>query len=112
METIEGAAHPLGRARIGPFRLTGLLGEGGMAVVFRGEADDGTEAAVKVIRAALVGEHARRRFAREACIRIEHPNIVRVLDAGTDHDGTPYIAFEMLEGDSLQANLQRERPSL
>ena len=48
-----------------------------------------------------------KRFAREAAIRIPHPNVCRVFDAGQSADGTPWIAMELLEGESLEARLAR-----
>jgi tetratricopeptide (TPR) repeat protein len=93
------------RRRVGPFTIVQKLGGGGMGVVYEGIADDGRRAAVKVLRAALASDEAVRRFAREATLRFEHPNIVKVLDAGADTEGTPYIAFERLEGETLEARL-------
>jgi len=93
------------RRRVGPFRILQKLGGGGMGVVYEGIDDTGRLAAVKVLRAALASDEATRRFAREATLRVEHPNIVKVLDAGADAEGTPYIAFERLEGETLEARL-------
>ena len=100
------------RSQIGPFRLEGVLGSGAMGVVYRGVRGDGQVAAVKVVRAHLGSDDLVRRFQREAEIRIEHPNVVRVLDAGADRDGTPYIAFELLEGESLADRLGHGRARL
>ncbi|MCC6993519.1 MAG: protein kinase [Deltaproteobacteria bacterium] len=100
------------RSQIGPFRLEGVLGSGAMGVVYRGLRGDGQVAAVKVVRAHLRSDDLVRRFRREAEIRIEHPNVVRVLDAGADRDGTPYIAFELLEGESLADRLAHGRARL
>ena len=96
---------------LGPYRIFELIGEGGMGVVYRAERDTrtGPPVALKVIRAALVGEDARARFQREASVRVEHPNIVRVLDVGLS-SRTPYIAFELLSGCSLSAELARHGP--
>ncbi len=94
------------RERVGPFELGSVLGAGGMGVVYRGKTQDGRTAAVKVLHATL-GFQALRRFEREANIRIDHPNVVQVLDAGIDSDGTPYIAFELLEGESFRDRLSR-----
>jgi len=90
------------RETAGPYRLVGLIGGGGMGVVHRAIGPDGTVCAVKTLRADLVDPKAVRRFAREASVRISHPNVLRVLDDGTDPDGTPYIVFELLEGENLE----------
>ncbi len=95
------------RENIGPYRLDGVLGGGGMGLVYRGTAPDGRPVAVKVLRASRMTDGIVRRFEREARIRIEHENVVAVLDAGVDTDGTPFIVFERLEGESLQQRLRR-----
>ena len=95
-----------GGPQLGGFRLLEVLGRGGMGLVYRAVAPDGRPAAVKrLLPLAVADETLRRRFVREARLRLEHPNICRVLDAGVDENGTPYIAFELLEGRSLSARL-------
>jgi tetratricopeptide (TPR) repeat protein len=78
-----------------------------MGVVYRGVDAEGRRAAIKVIRASFTSEAALRRFQRESSIRIEHPNVVRVLETGTDAGGMPFIAFELLEGETLAERLDR-----
>ncbi|RLB54829.1 MAG: hypothetical protein DRJ42_08070, partial [Deltaproteobacteria bacterium] len=92
---------------IGSYRIEGVLGAGGMGVVYRGVDAQGRVAAIKVIRASFTSAEALRRFEREAQIRIEHPNVVRVLETGSDADGAPFIAFELLEGETLAERLGR-----
>lgn len=85
---------------------------GGMAVVY--EADDritGARVAVKRLKA----EHARDpiatdRFEREGRFLgwIDHPHIIRRLDAGRDAAGVPYLVLEYLAGDDLQVRIERE----
>ncbi|MBI2893195.1 MAG: protein kinase [Deltaproteobacteria bacterium] len=97
------------RTSIGPYKLEGVLGKGGMGVVYRGVDEAGTPVAVKVIAAAcLAKETARLRFEREALIRIDHPNVVRLRDARTDSDGTPYVVFDLLEGETLEDVIERD----
>lgn len=111
-ETVRaGAGHPsfprsLVKQRIGPFEVKEILGCGGMGVVYSAVADDGSLAAVKVLSTRPHPKDADR-FAREATVRIDHPNVVRLLDARVDGD-VPYIAFELLEGRDLQARLREE----
>jgi tetratricopeptide (TPR) repeat protein len=100
------------RRTIGPYRVIGRLGGGGMGVVYEGVTADGTRAAVKVLRPAVASEEAGRRFSREAATRIEHPNVVRVLDAGEEPGGAPWIAFERLEGATLDAVIAARRVTL
>jgi len=87
--------------QIAGYRLGEVLGSGGMGVVHAALAPDGREVAVKLLRAAALDGETEQRFAREAAIRIDHPNVVQVLDSGTDDDGHPYIVFERLRGTSV-----------
>lgn len=61
--------------------------------------------ALKVLRTEALLPELERRFLREANVRIEHPNVVRTLDAGITRDGAPYIVLELLEGRSLDERL-------
>src|SRR5262249_38702285 len=95
------AASRLPRERFGPYRVTGLLGEGGMGVVYRGRRDDlASEAAIKVLRDASLSPARRDRFAFEQRVlaQLNHPAIARLYDADTLPDGTPWIAMELVEG--------------
>lgn len=60
-------------------------------MVYAARAPDGTPAAVKVMR---VGEEEQEaylgRFEREAQMRVDHPNVVRLLGAGLHDDGSPW----------------------
>ena len=99
-ELLDTPNNAIGR-RIGPYRITGLLGEGGMGVVYRAErADLGTQAAVKVLRDAWVSPSRRERFALEqrTLAQLNHPAIAHLYDAGTLDDGTPWIVMEHVEG--------------
>lgn len=92
--------------RVGAYRLTDPLGEGGMGVVWRGERDDGLfEHVVAVKFAGGPGMHARalERFAveRRALARLVHPNIARLLDGGVTIAGRPYIIMELVEGRTI-----------
>ena len=93
------------------YKLTKLLGQGGMGEVYRAtHLTLGIDVAVKVMHShvAVQSEYARR-FAREAraVSLLNHPNIVRVLDFGAD-DGLPYIVMEFLRGEALQDRIERE----
>ena len=90
--------------RLGPWQVTGRLGEGGMGVVYRAERADGRferTVALKVVRHA--GRALARRFDRErrALALLEHPGIARLYDAdvaGAGLAATPYLAMELVEG--------------
>ncbi|MCA9299521.1 MAG: serine/threonine protein kinase, partial [Phycisphaerales bacterium] len=92
------------------YRLIERVGHGGMGTIWRGEhLALGTPVAIKLINPALVDDpDARDRFVREAraAATIRSPHVVQIFDYGVD-DGTPYIAMELLEGESLAERLQR-----
>jgi serine/threonine protein kinase len=96
---------------LGGYRLTGLIGRGGMGTVYLGEeVATGRRAAVKVLAASLAHDEGfRRRFVREAryARTVEHPNVVSVLDAGEAHD-LLYIVMEYVEGTALETLLAVE----
>ena len=87
--------------RFGPYRLTRLLGEGGMGIVYLAVRDDlGSAAAIKILRDAWLSPARRERFAREQRIlaQLNHPAIAHLYDADTLPGGTPWIAMEYVEG--------------
>ena len=87
---------------IGPYRLLGELGRGGMGIVYRVERD-GAEYALKLLPLApIVGPRMLDRFRREAeaLAHLSHPHIVRVLDTGM-HDEMPYLVMDLVEGHTL-----------
>ena len=97
--------------RLGPWRITGELGEGGMGVVLSAVRDDGEfeqRAAIKVIR-GFPSAAARERLRRERQILagLEHPHIARLLDGGTTRDGEPYLVMEHVDGEPLPAWIAR-----
>lgn len=94
----------------GRYRLTKRLGSGGMGSVWRAyDLNLGAEVAVKLIDAALAdSSEALARFRREAqaAASIRSTYVVQILDHGIDQ-GTPYIAMELLHGESLAQRIER-----
>jgi serine/threonine-protein kinase len=93
----------LARERIGCYRITGLIGRGGMAEVFSAVRDDDQfekRVAIKLIRYGLASEFMLQRFRTERQIlaSLDHPNIARLLDGGVTDDGLPYFIMEYIEG--------------
>src|SRR5579859_3661987 len=88
--------------RANPYRLLELIGEGGMASVYRAHSEDGgaNSVAVKIMRVGLLDQYERERFSRERRIlaRLEHPHIARLLDGGLTAEGVPWIALEYVPG--------------
>lgn len=96
--------------KIGSYEIVSLLGVGGMGEVYRArDARLGRDVALKILPAAFVRDDDRlRRFEQEAraVAALNHPNILAIHDVG-QHDGTPYLVSELLEGESLRAILDR-----
>jgi tetratricopeptide (TPR) repeat protein len=92
------------------YRVLDVLGSGGNGTVFRARHPKGGHAvALKVIPGPVRDGHARRRFTRgaELANRLQHPNIVRIIDAGETSDGGLYLAMDLLEGEDLDTRLGR-----
>ena len=100
-------------AEFASYRIQGVLGRGGMSVVFR--ADNlrlGNEIALKVLSAELSENDAfRERFVRESRLAasINHPNIIPIYDAG-EEDGLLYIAMRYVAGSDLKSMIRQEGP--
>lgn len=96
------------------FRLGRVLGAGGMGVVYEAEqiALRRTVALKMLARQHIGAEHAIERLIREArsLSRIDHPGVVRVLDAGRAGDGQAFLAMEYLEGCTLRQLLAEHGP--
>ena len=92
--------------RLGVYRLTNLIGSGGMGSVYRAERADGAYAKQVAIKLLLVDAgDLRTRFALEQRIlgTLSHPNIASLLDVGRDANGAPYLVMEYVEGDAINA---------
>jgi serine/threonine protein kinase len=93
----EGVGTP-----IGPYKLLQQIGEGGMGVVFLAEQQRPVrrQVALKVIKAGMDTRQVVARFEseRQALALMDHPNIAKVLDAGTTDTGRPYFVMELVKG--------------
>src|SRR5580692_3087426 len=94
--------------KLGPYEILGPLGAGGMGEVYRAKDTRlGRDVALKILPESFAREGDRlRRFEQEAraVAALNHPNILAVFDIG-QHNGTPFLVSELLEGDSLRAVL-------
>src|SRR5580658_1447032 len=93
-------------ARVGPYELIKRLGTGGMAEVWLARRADGAfkrEVALKLPMLTRLRKDLEERFARERDIlaSLEHPNIARLYDAGTDSNGLPYLSMEYVAGQPI-----------
>ncbi|MFI6943428.1 protein kinase [Streptomyces sp. NPDC050418] len=98
--------------RLGPYRVFGVLGEGGMGKVYVGQDAAGTLAAVKVLRPELAHDtHLAQRFVREAqaAQAVRSPGVAAVLGAWTE-GGRPWMATEFLAGLTLDQAVERFGP--
>jgi len=101
--------------RLGPYEIQSPLGAGGMGEVYRARDTRLDRAvAVKILPAHLSDNpEARQRFEREAraISSLNHPNICTLHDIGSQ-DGTTYLVMEYVEGETLEARLQKGPLSL
>ncbi len=100
---LETSPPPLLGQQIGPWKLSRLLGEGGMGTVYLGDRMDeafSQEVAVKVIREGVTHSQTLNRFHQERQIQAEldHPAIASLIDAGHTKDGQPYFVMEYVPG--------------
>lgn len=102
----KSPARPL-PAALGPFGITGVLGEGGSAIVYAAEWE-GLSVALKVPRDDDLTERDRERFLSEARMlaHVQHRSVVKVLDAGRLPDGQPYLLMRRYEGETLAAAIE------
>jgi serine/threonine-protein kinase len=110
VESPDGAKVIAGR-----YELQSLIGEGGMASVWR--AHDLTlerQVAVKILFARDERDREKlvKQFVREARIAasVQHRNVIHIVDFGTTEDQRPYMVMELLEGESLGQRMHREPP--
>ena len=105
----------LGR-RIGHFRLGRLLGRGGMGAVYEAFREDDFEQRV-ALKLALAGPRSPRILQlfhneRQILAGLKHPNIAHLLDGGTDRQGRPYFAMELVEGKPVDVYCDAHKLSL
>jgi hypothetical protein len=98
---------------VGSYQLEGILGRGGMGVVYRArDLRLGRPVALKLLADHAAGDpRFRDRFLRErrAATTIDHPNVLPVYEAG-EADGELFIAMRLVEGEDLESLLRREGP--
>lgn len=95
--------------RIGRYRVTRKLGEGGMGIVYAAHDERlGRDVAIKTIRDSGHDKASSDRFWREAraAAAVSHPNVCQLYEIA-ESEGEPFIAMELLEGESLAARLRR-----
>jgi serine/threonine protein kinase/Flp pilus assembly protein TadD len=104
--------------RIGPYRVIGVIGEGGMGTVYEAEQEHPRRrVALKLIRSGLTTPSVLRRFEYEADVlgRLEHPGIARIYHAGvaeTPLGRRPFFAMELVPGLALDRWVKGRGPPL
>lgn len=110
---VEAAAKG---ARIGAYRIRGLLGTGGMGDVYLADQDEPVRrsVALKVIRLGMdtAGVVSRFESERQALARLNHPNIAQIYEAGSTDRGRPYFAMEFIPGWPLTKFADERRLSI
>src|SRR5687767_2438043 len=102
----EDATNPLLGALIdGKYRITGVLGKGGMGTVYRAQHQISmVPVALKILHPRFASGPAHRaQFLAEArkAGRVAHEHCARIQDVGEAEDGTVYLAIELVEGATL-----------
>ena len=108
-----GADAVIGQ-RLGNYEVKKLIGRGGMGNVYLATRCEGYKqrVAIKLLKRGMDSEEILRKFRNE--IRVlaalgQHPNIARLLDAGTSHDGRPYFVMEYVEGRRIDEYCDKNR---
>ena len=127
-DTLEECAESLAAAvsqddvsdtgsRVGAYVITREIGRGGMGTVYLAARADGyfeKEVAIKVLNRGGATEELARRFQaeREVLARLDHPNIARLIDAGTVEDGRPYFIMDYVEGVPITRYVEENKLSI
>jgi serine/threonine protein kinase/Flp pilus assembly protein TadD len=105
VQTVATVDEPLRETAgtvIGPYKLIEQVGEGGMGTVWMAQQTEPVKrlVAVKLIKAGMDSKQVLARFEaeRQALALMDHPNIARVLDAGTTGAGRPYFVMDLVKG--------------
>ena len=103
--------------RLGPYALERVIGAGGMSTVYlarRADRQFDKQVAIKLVNQGLTAAMTGGRFEteRQVLARLEHPNIARLLDAGFNEFGQPYLVMEWVDGLTLDVWIEQDQPSL
>src|SRR4051794_13956892 len=105
-----------GLTRGGPYHIDEVIGAGGMGGVYLAQQREPIRriVAVKVIKPGMDSRQVVARFEaeRQALARMDHPNVARVIDAGTTPDGQPYFVMEYVDGQPITVYCDRHELSV
>ncbi len=106
-------AHSPDSPAIGPYTILGVIGEGGMGVVYEARQEQPVQrtVALKVLRAEVSSPEVLARFQaeRQALAVMDHPSIAKIFDAGVTEDGRSWFAMERVEGSPITEYCDRRR---
>lgn len=113
----DDTVEPEAPERVGAYRITGIIGQGGMGAVYKGERDSSNfdhTVAIKIIRPGVLSEPLIERFQRErqTLATLNHPNIAHLYDGGEMADGSPYMIMEYVDGEPVLNWAERTGASL
>jgi serine/threonine-protein kinase len=110
-DLVELPDQRLGTLLAGRYVIEEVIGEGGMATVYRARHKlTDRQVAIKVMSSMLATDPVvRERFRREArsAARLTHPNIIEIFDQGDTDDGTSFMVMELLQGEALAPVIAR-----
>lgn len=102
--------------QIGPFKLLGILGEGGYGIVYLAQQERPItrRVALKVVKPGMDSRQVIARFEaeRQALALLDHPNLAHIYDAGTTQAGRPYFAMEHVDGLPITEYCDKARLSI
>ena len=109
-------ADPMIDRRIGPYKIIRQIGRGGMATVYvaaRADEQFDKQVAIKILLPELESDELQIRFRneRQTLAKLDHPNIVKLLDGGTNEDGLPYLVMDYVEGTPVDQYCDRHKLS-
>ena len=102
-------------SQLGAWRVTGLLGRGGMGDVYEARRAEGgfeQRAAIKVLQLQATAQKERFEAERQILARLEHPGIARLHDGGITGDGRPYMVMEYVRGQPITEYCERVHAGL
>ncbi len=106
-----------GKKQIGNYKLLRSIGQGGMGMVYSAclvTEDFQRQVALKLVKPSLASSQILRRFRmeRQLLASLDHPNIARLLDAGTSDEGAPYLVMEYVEGLPIDRYCEAQKLSI
>ena len=111
--TIDQPQLTMAGTQIGPYKLIEEIGQGGMGVVYMAEQKEPVRrrVALKIVKPGMDSRQVIARFdaERQALAIMDHPNIARIIDAGTTEQGRPYFVMELVHGIPINEFCDQER---